>query len=142
MMGKAKGRFWSACLTIVLGNVLILAPGPVYSAELLFGYNFDGPDGLITDEFAFYNSSHSNAVKSSVGDVTAGRLEAINGAGFTSSPIFRLITKQEYLDASVALAILNDGLFSTARTPELSHDGVHIFLRYQGEANCSRPNHH
>lgn len=110
------------------------------------------PDGLITNEYAFWNSTDSKSVQSTNWQLDSGSLFAVGGTGWTGIPndispnplstngnnssIFRLVTKQSnFGDVSVNFDLLNQGLNSSPSTPAVSWDGVHIFLRYQSEYN-------
>jgi hypothetical protein len=54
----------------------------------------------------------------------------------TDSAVFRLTpTRHDFLNVAVDMALRNNGLTSTSRTPAVDWDGVHIFLRYQSEYN-------
>ena len=89
---------------------------------------------LITDEHAFYNPSLTDIVKSPIWDVTSGALYVKNSRAWTDSPIFRVITKRkDFKDVTVTFKLEINKFFSTAKTPAVDWDGVHIFLRYQSE---------
>ncbi len=48
--------------------------------------------------------------------------------------MFRLTTQRsDFGDVAVSLRLRNDGLSSTASTPPVDWDGIHVFLRYQSE---------
>lgn len=108
------------------------------------------PAVLVTNEYAYWNPTHSDAVISSEWEMTSGSLFANNGYGYTgpidagrpnalSSPytdsaIFRLNTRNyNFGDATVAFDLDVAGLTSTTRTPAVDWDGVHIWLRYQSQ---------
>jgi hypothetical protein len=110
------------------------------------------PDGLITSEYAFWNPTLSSAKVSPIWEMTSGSLFASGGAGWTGVPnsgapdadsnptnnssVFRLTSKQaDFKDVAVTFDLLNQGLTSTASTPAVAWDGVHVFLRYQSEYN-------
>jgi hypothetical protein len=84
--------------------------------------------------------------------VTSGSLFANGGAGWTGVPdaiapnatssngnhsaVFRLVTQPyNFGNVSVSFSLLNQGMTSTAATPPLSQDGVHIFLRHVSQYN-------
>lgn len=109
-------------------------------------------DGLITNEYTYWNPTSESGVKSNIWEMTSGSLFAQGGAGWSGVPdsvstnakstngnnsaVFRLTTKQaNFGNVAVDLDLLNQGLSSTASTPAVSWDGVHIFLRYQSEYN-------
>lgn len=131
-------------------------PTPTPSATPISGSLFSDsfsqyPDGLITNEYAFWNPTGSGAKVSSKWELTSGSLFAQNGSGWTGVPdggiapnalstnannsaIFRLTTKQaNFRDVAVTFDLLNQGLTSTSVTPAVAWDGVHVFLRYQSE---------
>lgn len=107
-------------------------------------------DGLLTNEYAYWNPTNSSSVNSRVWEMTSGSLFAQGGAGWSGVPdaigpnalstngnnsaVFRLTTKQaDFGSVAVDFDLLNQGLSSTASTPAVDWDGVHVFLRYQSE---------
>lgn len=126
------------------------APAEAPSGVSAFYDAFDRADGLITNEFAHFNSGNASAVKSPDWDVTSGSLFIQDHAAWTGIPdgvgpnagssngtdsaVFRLTTKRsDFADAAVQFSLLNQGLTTTARTPAVAWDGCHIFLRYRSE---------
>jgi hypothetical protein len=122
------------------------APAP------LFKDGFAGSDGLVTNEYAFWNPSAPDAVTSSGWELTSGSLFRSTQQGWTGSiddvepdarsttgtdsAIFRLTTRAaNFGDVNVQLELVNRALTSTGSTPPVDWDGVHIFLRYQSETN-------
>lgn len=119
----------------------------------LFGDSFSQyVNGLITNEYAFWNPTVGTAKQSNVWTMDSGSLFAQGGTGWTGVPdsgspnalssnannssVFRLTTKQaNFGDVAVSFDLLNQGLSSTGTTPAVAWDGVHIFLRYQSEYN-------
>jgi hypothetical protein len=108
--------------------------------KVLFRDTFNYPDGLVTNEHAYWDPAHPSAVPSVNWDVTSGALFAINGTAWTgfvkdsesSSAVFRLVTKRrDFQDVEVSFRLLNQGLGSTPKTPPVDWDGIHVFLRYQ-----------
>jgi hypothetical protein len=116
----------------------------------LLADDFNVPDGLITNEYAFYNPKHADAVTSPLWDVTSGSLFARAGTGWSGVPdgrspdalsaqsndsaVFRMVThRADFGDVSVSFRLKNNGLASTSRTPEQSYDGVHISLRHASQ---------
>jgi hypothetical protein len=115
--------------------------------------NFNSyPNGLITNEYAYWNPSDPRAVQSQVWEMTSGSLFASGGAAWsgipddvgpnptssngTDSAVFRLTTKEnDFGDVAVSFMLLNQGLSATASTPSVAWDGIHVFLRYQSEFN-------
>ncbi len=110
------------------------------------------PDGLITNEYAYWSPTAAGAKISPIWEMTSGSLFAQSGAGWTGVPnagtpdadsvpnnnsaIFRLTSKRaDYGNISLSFDLMNQGLSSTASTPAVDWDGVHIFLRYQTQYN-------
>lgn len=121
------------------------SPGGVLLAE-----DFDVPDGLVTNERAYWSSSDPAARASSVWQVTSGSLFAAAGRGWTgpidavepdagssngtNSAIFRLTTQRsDFGDVNMAFTLDNSGYSQTPATPAVAWDGVHVFLRHQSE---------
>lgn len=117
---------------------------------LLWQDTFSVPDGLITNEYAYWNPGSSSAVQSPDWEMTSGSLFAKNGAGwsgvpdgtspdplsahYTDSAVFRLNTKRyDYGNVAVSFKLLNSRLVTTSRTPATDWDGIHVFLRYQDQ---------
>jgi hypothetical protein len=113
--------------------------------------NFNAPNGLITNEFAYWNPNGAGAKHSPQWDVTSGSLFASGGKGWTGVPddapatsdssqgsgssVFRMTTKRhDFTDVEVRFKLLNRGLKTSPRTPAASWDGTHIFLRHVNEA--------
>jgi len=108
---------------------------------------FNYPDGLITNEYAFWNASDPTRVVSSTWEINSGSLFASGGAGWTGVPdtvdpnatssngnnsaVFRLTTKSAgFGDVSVSFSLLNQALTGSSST---SSDGFALALRYQSE---------
>lgn len=105
------------------------------------------PVKLITNEFAYFNPNDSNAVKSSLYEMTSGSVFEKNGkmwtgkidniapnatsSNGTNSAVFRMTTKKsDYKDIKVSLNLEPLGFTTTPTTPAVAWDGAHIFLRY------------
>ncbi len=114
----------------------------------LFYQPFGVPDGLITNEYAYYNPGDPASVQSSTWLVTSGSLFASGSQGWTGTPdganpnatssngtdsaTFRLLTRRsDFGDVAVTFSLSNQGLVSTTKTPSEAWDGVGIVLRYQ-----------
>jgi len=126
---------------------------PTPNPSVLFSDTFAGyPNGLITNEYAYWSPGSAGAKNSSTWEMTSGSLFAENSAGWTGIPdvgapnadssnannsaVFRLTTKRaDFGDVAVSFDLLNQGLSATAGTPPVDWDGVHVFLRYQTEYN-------
>jgi hypothetical protein len=108
------------------------------------------PAGLVTNEFAYWNPGLSSSVSSPDWEMTSGSLFSTGTALWTGRPdtvnpdatssngtdsaVFRLTTKRaDFGNVAVTFTLHNNGLTSTASTPPVDWDGVHIFLRYQSE---------
>ena len=123
-----------------------VAPATTSRTPLLVDH-VDRPDGLITNEYAFWNPSAADAHRDPIWDLTSGSLFARGGAAWsgvpddrapnatssngTDSAILRAVTKRhDFTDVSVSLLLRNDGFTTTPSTPATAWDGQHIFLRY------------
>jgi hypothetical protein len=112
--------------------------------------SFSLPDGLITNEYAYFDPSDPASVNSATWQLDSGSLFALGGSGWTGNPddvepnakstngtdsaIFRLVTKRSDLgNVSVTFRLDNRKLVSTSSTPAVDWDGIHVFLRYQSE---------
>ncbi len=124
-------------------------------AATLFSDTFTRPDGLLTNEYAFWSPTDNaaavspdwqldsgsmfiqgNAAWSGVPDDCASGTKSPNAASSncTNSAIFRLNTKRfDFKDVKLSFSLLSNGLSSTPSTPPVDWDGIHIFLRYQSE---------
>jgi hypothetical protein len=111
---------------------------------------FPYSDGVITNEWAYWNPASPSARRSPVWELTSGSLFALNGRGWTGVPddrnpnadssattgsaVFRATTQaSDFLNAVVTFRLLNRGLVTTGTTPAVAWDGCHIFLRYQSQ---------
>ena len=127
-------------------------PAPPAPSGLLMSDSFNVADGLITNEYAYFDPSDSASRVSSTWQLDSGSLFARNGAAWTGVPdatepnagstngndsaIFRLVTKRaDFGNVSVSFQLNNSGLTSTSATPAEDWDGVHIFLRYQSQTS-------
>jgi hypothetical protein len=109
---------------------------------------FDQPNGLITNEYAYWKPQAGSAKRSATWNMTSGSLFVKDRAAWTGAPddrepnadssrgnnsaIFRLTTRSKgFGDVRVGFRLYQNGLVSTPSTPSAAWDGVHIFLRYQ-----------
>ena len=123
---------------------------PGRGSRVLFLDTFNGRDGLVTNEYAFFNPSDTEATHSLRWEMTSGSLFRQGGTGWTGRPtrgepdrrstsendsaIFRLRTRRaDFGDVAVRFRLRNDGLREDADTPAVAWDGVHVFLRYQSQ---------
>jgi hypothetical protein len=119
------------------------------SGTVLFRDDFSGADGLITNEYAYWNRNGVGRV-SAQWEVTSGSLFRSAGAGYTGVPddaspdplskvhtdssTFRMNTRAgNFGDVLVGFDLRIDQLVSTRRTPSVTYDGVHIWLRHVSE---------
>ncbi len=122
---------------------------PSFGAVLLSD-DFNRANGLVTNEYAYWNPTDPTAVRSSIWNLDSGSLFIQDGAGWTGVPndigpdaqssngnnsaIFRLNTiAGDFEDVAVSFQLLNQGLSTTPSTPAVDWDGIHIWLRYQTE---------
>jgi hypothetical protein len=123
---------------IIVAELVSSSGGPLLSDD------FGQPDGLITNEFAYYNPHDPAARVSRTWIATSGSLFARDHAGWTGVPdrmspgplsagatdssVFRIITRRAgFGDAAVSFS-----LFVRRFVPaQTSWQGVHVFLRYQ-----------
>jgi hypothetical protein len=136
-----------AVTDIAMPEVTTAAAGAV-----LFRPAFSPTSALVTNEYAYWNPTHTNAVRSADWEMTSGSLFSANGDGYsgtidtgkpdvlsklhTNSSVFRLGTRiNTYANVSVGFALNIQRLASTAKTPAVAWDGVDIWLRYQSQYN-------
>lgn len=128
------------------------APPPAGS-NVQFSDTFDYPNGLITNEYSYWNPGHADAHLSRLWEMTSGSLFEKDGTAWTGTPdgcssssaastpctasdVFRLnTTEHDFGNVTVSLDLLNTALTSSSRTPTVDWDGVHVWLRYQSEYN-------
>lgn len=118
--------------------------------KVLLNETFGYPNGLITNEYAYWNPNDLSAKHSTMWEMTSGSLFARDGAGWSGIPdsenpdrlsinannsaVFRLTTKRtDFGDVAVSFNLWNEQLVSSPKVPPADWDGVHIFLRYQTE---------
>lgn len=132
--------------------VLVLASRSGSAAKAaLVADDFGGPDRLLTNELAYRGRDARGVPRSATWTVTSGSWFIRDGQAWTGRPdgerpdtrsrahndsaVLRVLSKATALrDVEVAFTLTNHGLTTTARTPAVAHDGVHVFLRYRGEA--------
>jgi len=121
-------------------------PGPAPTSDALLFDSFTGPDGVITNHYAFW-SDDDDAFRDDIWEMESGcalrrdnRLwtgvptsnlpnrDCSNGSG---SEVFRLWTKRSFTDVNVTFSLRNNGYVSGAEG-ERSWDGIKIWLRRQG----------
>jgi len=130
----------AAVVAVVVQQVIAMVNRP------LLADNFDQADGLITNEFAYFNPGNRAAVRSPTWIVTSGSLFAQDhaawtgvpdrgdpgprSAGVTDSNVFRAVTRRaDFQDVTVSFSLLVQRFMTLAGGP--GFQGVHVFLRYQ-----------
>jgi hypothetical protein len=116
----------------------------------LIADSFEGPDGLITNEFAYWNPNDASALRSPIWEMTSGSLFRQKNQGWTGIPdnigpdrmsmkgnnsaVFRANTKRkDILDAKISFSFLASNFTTTSSTPATDWDGVHVWMRYQSQ---------
>jgi hypothetical protein len=132
-----------------LGGGAAETPGQPSAAPLLAD-SFDTADGLLTNEFAYWNPQSTSAARSPIWEMTSGSLFSRGSTGWTGAPddrtpdatstsgtnsaIFRLNTRRrDFGDVDVSFRLNIQRLVSTVATPAVDWDGVHVWVRYQSE---------
>jgi len=126
-------------------------PPPPPAPSYLFQDQFEGADGLITNEYAYWNPNDPKAVLSPDWEMTSGSLFRKSNAAATGSVdsgiapnplstnatdsgIFRLTTKRkDFGDVKVGFSFVAEAMKTGATTPAVDWDGAHCFLRYISE---------
>jgi hypothetical protein len=136
----------------LLATGLALASATAEGRPLLYdGFNSaNGPNDLITNEYAFAHPSDPAAVQSPIWEMDSGSFFSRQDLGVTGVPddcapgrwstecthsaLFRLNTKRrDFGDVLVQTSLRNHELTSTPSTPPEAWDGVHLWLRYQSQ---------
>ena len=111
---------------------------------------FNRPDGLITNEYAYWNPSAPDRIADPIWLLNSGSIFAVAGTGWsgipddrepnatssngTDSAIFRMITARTGMSGvEVSFRLRNQGFSSTASTPSVAWDGIHVMMRYASE---------
>jgi hypothetical protein len=120
------------------------------SGRPLLSDQFGQPNGLITNEFAYYNPHSAAARTSSTWIATSGSLFARDHAGWTGVPdvgspgpastpasdssVFRVVTRRsDFQNVAVSFGLNVQRFGRTPGGRDLSWQGVHVFLRYQSQ---------
>lgn len=144
----------AALAAVVVAVVLVQVAGqpPAVADQVLLAADAPLVDGLVTNEWAYWNPTASGAVRSTTWQANSGSLFAAGGrywsgpvddrtpdrlsAQGTNSAVLRVTTvRTDFTDVAVRLRLTVDGQTSTASTPPVDWDGAHLFLRYQNEAS-------
>lgn len=129
-----------AVLAILVQQVIAFVNRPLLTDD------FDQPNGLVTNEFAYFNPGNQSAVRSPIWLVTSGSLFAQDQAGWTGAPdrgdpgprsatvtdsaVFRAVTRRtDFQNVTVSFSLLVQRFVAGASSP--GFQGVHVFLRYQ-----------
>ena len=123
---------------------------PPSTDRVVFSDSFSHPDGLMTNEYAFWNPTAAGRVEDPNWEMTSGSLFALGGVGWTGVPdnrdpnatssagtdsaIFRMTTRRnDFSNVSITVRLRHEGYVTTSSTPAVAWDGVHLFLRYVSE---------
>lgn len=129
-----------AVLALLVQQVIAFVNRPLLTDD------FDRPDGLVTNEFAYFNPGDRAAVRSPIWVVTSGSLFVQDHAGWTGVPdrgdpgprsatvndssVFRVVTRRtDFQNVTVSFSLLVQRFLAGAGSP--GFQGVHVFLRYQ-----------
>jgi hypothetical protein len=150
-----NGRRRVAAVIGACAAAAVIAAGAFSLASLsgrpLLSDEFSQPDGLITNEFAYYNPHNSAARVSPVWIATSGSLFARDHAGWTGIPdvgtpgpassrvtdssVFRVVTRRsDFQNVAVSFGLDVQRFAPAPGGTDLSWQGVHVFLRYQSPA--------
>ena len=148
-----KDRFpYSVVTQAKTGTLSVSIPAaPKPPPKALFQDAFERPDGLVTNEYAYWNPQDGASVQSPDWEMTSGSLFIRNKAAWTGIPDvisnptpdssqgtnsanFRATTRRKDLgNVAISFRLNMAGFISTQQTPAVAWDGVHVFLRYQSE---------
>ncbi len=146
--GKVRFRAWLAGVALALAAVAVGTAVIVIRHQPLLVADFSGPNGLVTNEFAYFNAGHPGAVRSPTWIVTSGSLFAHDNAGWTGVPdrgltgprsasvtdssVFRAVTRRsDFQNATVSFGLLVQRFVPAQNGQAPGWQGVHVFLRYQ-----------
>jgi hypothetical protein len=145
-------RSFVSGLVIAASIVAAVAQGvsPAAASTTLFAPKIPTTNRLITNEYAYWNPTHTDAIVSPDWQMTSGSLFARDGNAWsghidrivpnatssngTDSAVFRLNTKRkDFGNVAVRFTakVISQG--STSATPPVAWDGIHIWLRYQSQ---------
>lgn len=116
----------------------------------LFSDTFNLADGLITNEYAYWNPTSSTAIQSNDWEMNSGSLFRQSSTAWSGKPdatgpdatssngndsvVFRMMTKRaDFGNVAVSVKVRNNGLVTSSRTPAQTYDGIHFWVRYQAE---------
>jgi len=136
----------------LLGRIAPASAALGSSGVVQLADSFSLSNGLITNEYAFWNPTASATRTSPTWEMTSGSLFARSGRAWSGKPdnidpnatstngtdsaIFRMVTRRkDFSNVSVSFTLRRDRLISTSSTPAVAWDGEHIFLRYASEVS-------
>ena len=136
---------WMVVAFLGVGAVVLIT---AKRHQPLLADDFNQPNGVITNEFAFFNPSSRAAVRSPIWLVTSGSLFAHDGSGWTGVPdvgqtgprsasatdssVFRAITQRaDFQNVTVSFGLYVQRFLAAKSGPTPGWEGVHVFLRYQ-----------
>lgn len=149
---KAKRRLrvrpWLAGAALLLLAAAVVTVMIVMAQQPLLVDNFSRPNGLVTNEFAFFNPGNPAAVRSPTWIVTSGSLFVHDNAGWTGQPdrrttgptsasgtdssVFRAVTQRaDFQNVAVSFGLLVQRFVPAPDGQTPGWQGVHVFLRYQ-----------
>ena len=128
--------------TLLSAGVLMRDPEPDTQSRVV-SYRFDGRDGLITNEYAHWNSSDPDRTEDADWEMTSGSVFRRSGRAWTgplddispdvaserttNSAVFRLFTKRDNWH-SYEISI-NYRILSRLDKATQDYDGLHLLLR-------------
>jgi hypothetical protein len=136
-----------ACLLVAAIVVAVVQLTSLFGRPLLSD-DFSQPNGLITNEFAYYNQGNPAAHTSPTWLATSGSLFALDNAGWTGIPnagvpgptsagvtnssVFRVVTRRaDFQNVAVSFGLFVQRFLPSQPGLDVSWQGVHVFLRYQ-----------
>lgn len=148
---RSRLRKWLGCTALAVVVVAAVIVVIVRQHEPLLVDDFSGPNGLVTNEFAYFNPGNRAAVRSATWIVTSGSLFVRDHAGWsgvpdrglpgprsatiTDSSVFRAVTRRDdFQNVAVSFGLLVQRFMPAATGTAPGWQGVHIFLRYQSPA--------
>jgi hypothetical protein len=140
-LGAAALALAAVVVAVVVWQVIVMLHRPLLVDD------FSRPNGLITNEFAYFNPHDPAAVRSPVWMVTSGSLFARDGTGWTGVPdrgltgprsvtrtdssVFRLVTRRsDFKDVTASFSLFVHR-FMPVPGAAPGWQGVHVFMRYQ-----------
>lgn len=141
-------RVWLAWIAVALLATGTAAVVINMQHQPLFVDDFSGSDGLVTNEFAYFNAGNPAAVRSPLWTVTSGSLFVHDNAGWTGVPdrrltgptsasgtdssVFRAVTRNTgFQNVAVSFGLLVQRFVADSSGQSPTWRGVHVFLRYQ-----------